>query len=131
MHIMNGCMGMSLMHYIYLFSQVCNKKALKVSGQWLIRQQCVKHAQFQKPIRIMKKGEFKTEELSAFVVPELHSSCGGTLPDDHEVSVQYPFERHGLCGRTSNNANVQTRVIPQICSNQTGGVSTLEILHIT
>ena len=31
------------------------------------------------------------------------------LPDDHQVSVRYPFDRHGLAGRVSNHAKVDTK----------------------
>lgn len=31
------------------------------------------------------------------------------FPSDHEVDVRYPYERHGLSGRTSNNAKTETK----------------------
>ena len=31
------------------------------------------------------------------------------LPNDHQVSVRYPFDRHGLAGRLSNHAKVDTK----------------------
>ena len=31
------------------------------------------------------------------------------LPDDHEVVVRYPYERHGLAGKVSNHAKTDTK----------------------
>ena len=32
-----------------------------------------------------------------------------TIPSEHEVDVRFPYERHGLCGRSSNNAMTETK----------------------
>ena len=37
------------------------------------------------------------------------SKWWSTVPDDHEVDVRYPFERHGLAGKPSNNAKTVTK----------------------
>ena len=31
------------------------------------------------------------------------------LPDDHEVTVRYPYERHGLAGKVSNHPKTDTK----------------------
>ena len=62
----------------------------------------------------MSKEEVDKQMLTSFVVMPLEIElCFNVwwkdLPDDHEVVVRYPFERHGLAGRVSNHAKTDTK----------------------
>ncbi len=37
------------------------------------------------------------------------SLCWANLPNDHTVSVRYPYEKHGFAGKVSNNDKVITK----------------------
>jgi len=60
----------------------------------------------------MPKKDVDMQKLTAFVMPlEIELCCNvwwKDLPDDHEVIVRYPYERHGLAGKISNHAKTDT-----------------------
>ena len=96
----------------YLFCQECITAALQITKQRLARQRSVKRNQYQKPVVEMAKDCVLDEKLESFVLmpDELDTAFAkwwDTLPASHVVRVRYPHERHGLAGRTSNNAKVQ------------------------
>ena len=98
----------------YLFCQECIVKGLRISKQRLAHQRQVKKSFFQHPITKKTKLEVEAESLLSFVVmPEGVSSTlkswWDTIPSDHEVDVRFPYERHGLCGRASNNEKTETK----------------------
>ena len=98
----------------YLFCQECVVKGLRISKQRLSRQRKVKQNSFQHPITKKKKSEVEAEHLMPFVVmPEgvtsTLKSWWETIPSEHEVDVRFPYERHGLCGCSSNNAKTETK----------------------
>lgn len=93
----------------YLFCQECIVKALHVSKQRLARQRAIKRDTVQSNIKTLKKSEVDEKNLKLSVVmPIGHSqslnSWWKTLAPDDEVSVRFPHGRHGLSGKTSNNA---------------------------
>lgn len=99
----------------YLFCQECVKKALKISAQRLARQRSIKRSANTTPIVQMKKSEIEAENLKAFaVVPEALDATlktwWETIPPDHLVDVRYPYEKHGLSGKVSNNAKLDARM---------------------
>ena len=62
----------------------------------------------------MSKEEVEKERLTSFVLmPVEVELCFAlwwkSLASDHEVMVRYPFERHGLAGRTSNSAKTDAK----------------------
>ena len=62
----------------------------------------------------MPKKEVDTQKLTPFVVMPLEIElCFNLwwkdLPDDHEVVIRYPYERHGLAGKVSNHAKTDTK----------------------
>ena len=98
----------------YLFCQQCITAALQISKQRLVRQRCVKRNQYQKPVVEMSKENTTAEKLESFVLmpDELDIAFvkwWDSVPAAHIVRVRYPYERHGLGGKTSNNAKVQLR----------------------
>ena len=98
----------------YMFCHECIKKALKVSSQRLTRQRNVKRKVFQQPVSQMKKNEVDEQKLTSFVlmpdgIDTAFTKWWSSLPDDHTVNIRYPYERHGLCGRTSNSAKVDAK----------------------
>ena len=98
----------------HLFCYQCLRKALHISKQRLSRQQAVKQKLFQYPEVNMPEKDIANEELCPFVVmpSEIETSfkCWwSTMPEDHEVDVRYPFERHRLAGKCSNHARTKTK----------------------
>ena len=98
----------------YLFCQQCITAALQISKQRLARQRCVKRNQYQKPVVETSKENATAEKLESFVLmpDELDTAFvkwWDSVPAAHIVRVRYPYERHGLAGKTSNNAKVQLR----------------------
>ena len=94
----------------YLFATTVHK----VSKQCLSRQRKVKRKLFQQQETKMSKEEVEKEKLTSFIVLPLEIElCFAlwwkSLPSDHEVIVRYPFERHGLAGRTSNSAKTDAK----------------------
>ena len=90
----------------YMFCHDCIKKALKISSQWLTRQHEVKRKVFQQPVSQMKKNEVDEQKLTSFVLmPDsidiAFKKWWSSLPGNHTVQVQYPYQQHGLCGCTS------------------------------
>ena len=62
----------------------------------------------------MSKQPVESEKLTGFVVmPDGIESnfkqWWKSVPDDYSANVHYPHEKHGLQGRTSNNAKVQAK----------------------
>lgn len=62
----------------------------------------------------MSKKDVDDQKLTSFVVMPLEIDiCFNLwwkdLPIDHEVAVRYPFQRHGLAGKVSNNAKTDTK----------------------
>ena len=97
----------------YLYCHDCVLKAIHVSRQRLARQRRIKRNKFQQEVTMTKK-EIDEKKLGPFVVmPSTIELCfkiwWQDLPDEHEVSVRYPFERHGLAGRISNHAKTDTK----------------------
>ena len=95
------------------FCHTCVCNSLKVSKQHLSRQRKVKRKCFQQETK-MSKEEVEKERLTSFVLmPVEVELCFAlwwkSLPSDHEVMVRYPFERHGLAGRTSNSAKTDAK----------------------
>ena len=93
-------------------TRVCN--SLKVSKQRLSQQRKVKRKCFQQQETKMSKEEVEKGRLTSFVLmPVEVELCFAlwwkSLPSDHEVMVRYPFERHGLAGRTSNSAKTDAK----------------------
>ena len=98
----------------YIFCHDCVRKALGVSKQRLSRQRQVKRRLFQQPEREMTKKEVDDQSLTPFVIMPLEIElCFALwwkgLPSEHKVVVRYPFERHGLAGRVSNNAKTDAK----------------------
>ena len=98
----------------YLFCHDCVRKALGISKQRLSRQRQVKRKLFQQQEIEMPKKEVDTQKLTPFVVMPLEIElCFNLwwkdLPDDHEVVVRYPYEKHGLAGKVSNHAKTDTK----------------------
>ena len=98
----------------YLFCHTCVCNSLKVSKQRLSRQRKVKRKCFQQQETKMTKEQVEKERLASFVLmPVEIELCFAlwwkSLPNDHEVMVRYPFERHGLAGRTSNSAKTDAK----------------------
>ena len=98
----------------YLFCHSSIKKALKVSSQRLTRQRNIKRKVFQQPVTQMLKKEITDKKLSSFVVMRdgldmAFRKWWSSIPEDHTVNIRYPYARHGLCGRTSNNAKVEAK----------------------
>ena len=96
----------------YLFCQQCITVALQISKQRLVQQRCVKRNQYQKPVVEMSKENARAEKLQSFVLmpDELDTAFvkwWDSIPAAHIVRVRHPYERHGLAGKTSNNAKVQ------------------------
>lgn len=63
---------------------------------------------------LCQKKMLTIKKLTSFVVMPLEINiCFNLwwkdLPIDHEVAVRYPFERHGLAGKVSNNAKTDTK----------------------
>ena len=62
----------------------------------------------------MKVSEIEAENLPAFaVVPAMLDvtlkTWWKTIPSEHLVDVRYPYERHGLSGKASNNAKLDAK----------------------
>ena len=98
----------------YLFCHDCVQKALDVSKQCLSRQRQVQHRLFQQPEREMTKKEVDDQSLTSFVIMPLgielcFALWWKDLPIDHKVAVRYPYEKHGLAGRVSNNAKADAK----------------------
>ena len=92
----------------------CVRKALGISKQRLPRQRQVKHKLFQQQEINMSKKDVDIQKLTPFVVVPLEIElCFNVwwkdLPDDHELIVRYPHERHGLAGKVSNHAQTDTK----------------------
>ena len=98
----------------YLFCHACVCNSLGVSKQRLSRQRQVKRKLFQQQEVNMSKEHVDQQKLTSFVVMPLEINiCFNVwwkaLPDDHEVVVRYPFERHGLAGKVSNHAKSNSK----------------------
>ena len=98
----------------YLFCHDCVRKALGISKQRLARQRQVKRKLFKQQETTMAKKDVDTQKLTAFVVMPLEIELcfklwWKDLPDDHEVVVRFPHERHGLAGKVSNHAKTATK----------------------
>ena len=98
----------------YLFCSTCVHKAFNVSYQRLTRLRNIKKAQFKNPIIVMAKTEVEEQKLGNAVI--MPSGCTQSfmlwwrsLDVDTQVSVYFPHERHGLAGRTSNNAKMSAK----------------------
>ena len=122
----------------YLFCHQCVRKVLHISKQRLSRQRAIKRKQFQHPVVKKTKREVDSEKLRPFVMmpEEIEVSFNKwwrTLPEDHEVDVRYPFERHGLAGKPSNNAKTDTKqsILLTIIVNLMVGTWTLTTQLIT
>jgi hypothetical protein len=62
----------------------------------------------------MTKSSVEDERLKVFViVPDRVKTAfrlwWESLPSEHTVDVRYPHEKHGLTGKTSNNARTDTK----------------------
>ena len=78
-------------------------KAIHVNKQRLVRQRRIKRNLFQQQEVIMTKKEVNNKKLGPFVImPSTINPCFKVwwkdLPNDHQVSEWYPFNRHGLAG---------------------------------
>ena len=93
----------------YLFCARCIRATFRVSPQRLSRQRAVKRAQSESPTRELTKTEVEQQNLGAYVL--MPQGCDQSfmkwwrsLPPTTNVTVRYPHERHGNCGRVSNSA---------------------------
>ena len=91
-------------NYVFCHDSVC--KVLGISKQRLTRQREVKCKLFQQQ---ETKMDVDMQTLTPFgVMPLAIELCFNLwwkdLPDDHEVVIRYPHERHGLAGKVSNHA---------------------------
>ena len=98
----------------YLFCCQCVCAALGVCKDRLTRQRNVKRQQYQEPIVEMAKTEVEEKRLGNYIVmPADEGTAFKTwwrgLAGSAIVQVRYPHERHGLAGKTSNSAKVDTQ----------------------
>ena len=93
----------------YLFCCKCVHTALGVSYKRLAHQRSVKRAEYSEPLRTLTKGEVIEERLSEFIVMPVgcdlsFSTWWQSLERNEEVTVRYPYQRHGLAGKPSNSS---------------------------
>ena len=84
------------------FSEACSAALCQTFSKY--------HSTFFK----MKKSEIEAEILTAVaVVPAMldvtSKTWWKTIPSEHLVDVHYPYERHGLSGKASNNAKLDAK----------------------
>ena len=81
---------------------------IKIGSQRLYHQRVIKQKQGIEVIREMTKSAVCEQKLQEnVIIPEEQTefkSWWSSLKDDDDVVVQFPHERHGLQGRTSNSA---------------------------
>ena len=110
---MHGFGGISLtLWVITFFAMTVSVKLLELVSS--ISLDSVKRKLFQQKEIEMPKKEVDTQKLTPFVVMPLEIElCFNLwwkdLPDDHEVVIRYPYERHGLAGKVSNHAKTDTK----------------------
>ena len=93
----------------YLFCSRCVHGALGVAYQRLSRLRNIKKAQFSNPVQLMTKCAVEEAKLGDSVI--MPSDCNQSfvqwwksLDPDSQVSVRYPYQKHGLSGKSSNRA---------------------------
>lgn len=98
----------------FLFCTKCIRTTLGISSKRLSRLRTQKRAQFNEPIREMSKSAVEEGKLGPYVV--MPPGCDiafvqwwNSLDQETLVAVRYPHERHGLAGRTSNQAKTSVK----------------------
>ena len=89
----------------------CIVHNLGVHTERLSRQRKIKVNQCQQPVMTLTKKEVTDKKLVFFVlhpavddITQSVSEWWEALCDDDEIEVKYPYERHGLAGKSSNNS---------------------------
>ena len=98
----------------YIYCSRCILKHLNVHSERLSHQRKIKRQLAQKPIVEKTKKEVENEHLMEWVMAPEGVDCSFTqywssLGDEDIVSVMYPHERHGLCGKPSNHAKTNAK----------------------
>ena len=98
----------------FLFCAKCVRATLGISSKRLARLRKQKRAQFSQPTREMTKSAVEDGKLGQYVV--MTPGCDiafrqwwSSLDQSALVVVRYPHERHGLAGRTSNQAKTSVK----------------------
>lgn len=94
----------------------CIVANLGVHTERLSKQRKIKVNQCQQPVMTLTKKEVTDKKLVAFVlhpavddIAQSASEWWEALHDDDEVEVKYPYDRHGLAGKSSNNSKPEVR----------------------
>jgi hypothetical protein len=98
----------------YIFCCGCVHHALGISFQRLARQRAIKRRLHSEPLRSMTKSQVEVERLGEYVV--MPEGCSMSFvawwksqSQSDMVEVRYPHDRHGLAGRASHAAKVDTK----------------------